>query len=185
MGSNGINVGDNVLAADLQYEFQHQQRFANSNNNNNIISNQMYNVAGGGIMYQSNQQYNANLIPNQHFSTNSNNMNKQLYRNTPSSPTSSKTKGSITNAGTKANEMMALTATRGSSHHPYFTDAVNEHTMDYKNIPLEKLPLSGAQIPPPIKTPPRQKLNANTMPQQFQQYEWWKRRVAKKTSNTQ
>ncbi len=169
LGSNGINVGDNVLAADLQYEFQHQQRFANSNNNNNIISNQMYNVAGGGIMYQSNQQYNANLIPNQHFSTNSNNMNNQLYRNTPSSPTSSKTKGSITNAGTKANEMMALTATRGSSHHPYFTDAVNEHTMDYKNIPLEKLPLSGAQIPPPIKTPPRQKLNANTMPQQFQQ----------------
>ena len=56
MGSNGINVGDNVLAADLQYEFQHQQRFANSNNNNNnIMSNQMYNVAGGGIMYQPNQ----------------------------------------------------------------------------------------------------------------------------------
>ena len=37
------------------------------------MSNQMYNVAGGGIMYPSNQQYNANLIPNQHFSTNSNN----------------------------------------------------------------------------------------------------------------
>ena len=49
-------------------------------------------------------------------------------------------------------------SSQAQAYHPYFTDGVQAHTIDYKNTPVEKLSSAREAMSPPVATPPRQSL---------------------------